>query len=85
MAYQMLEFKNHQLRTVEEPVLEIKIHPPAKGIKILNLNTDQNGTQLNQGFCQDNKDIPKKKREKQGLLGKIRHLIHQLRSRPETF
>ena len=64
MAYQILEYKNHLLHTVEQPATETKIEQPATGIKILPPDTEQNVNQLNRDFCQDNKDILKKKESK---------------------
>ena len=55
MAYQMLQFENNLLQTVEQQDSEIKSTYP---------NTEVSGSQLNQDFCQDNKDIPKQKERK---------------------
>ena len=49
-------------------------------------NTGVSGNQLNQDFFQDNKDIPKKKKnERRKQLGKTKHRILQPRLRLETF
>ena len=54
MAYQMLEFENYLPQTVKQ----------GTETEILQQSTEVNGSQLNQDFCQDNKDIPKKRERK---------------------
>ena len=51
MAYQMLEFENYLP----------KIAKQGTETEILQQSTEVSGSQPNQDFCQDNKDIPKKK------------------------
>ena len=54
MAYQMLEFENYLPQVAKQ----------GTETEILQQSTEVNGSQPNQDFCQDNKDIPKKKERK---------------------
>ena len=57
MAYQMLEF----LQTTE--LMEVSMQ-----METLKVNSELNGNQPDQNFCQDDNDIPKKKKEVKNIL-----------------
>ena len=57
MAYQMLEF----LQTTE--LMEVSTQ-----METLKVNSELNGNQPDQNFCQDDNDIPKKKKEVKNIL-----------------
>ena len=62
MAYQMLE--QNQMNKMETK-MEVDMNK---------LNLEQNGSQPDQNFCLDDKDVPKKKKERS-----LNHLIHLLK------